>query len=184
MPENTDKQLNTYHDTNQQKLYDLCRHGTLADVKKIINRGGMMNGIVLGYAAQRYSSLPELFDWLLEQKCPVDMHTWFHIVGSTDAIKLAQMLQARGYTIEWMAYYAAYFLKKELLRYAVSIIGWSEAILEIIAQLKVKPDAKKYHVRMFRWAVKESGIRPTKQMKEIAFINGNKDIVSFITWAR
>ena len=72
-----------YFAPKQKRFLEACKKGDLAEVEAAVKDGAQMIGLGLGLAAAACEKKDTVFDWLLQNKCPVDGDTWLysHVYG-------------------------------------------------------------------------------------------------------
>ena len=78
----------------ERRFCEACREGDLDKVKSALAARAKMSGLGLGLAAE--SKKYNVFDWLLQENCPVNGDTWLysHVYGAapgSEEEKLAMM---------------------------------------------------------------------------------------------
>ena len=86
--------MQTPFDQKQYQFGLACKENTIDNAKEQLAQGVKLEGIHLGVAASFPTNLA-VFDWLLEQDCPVNGDTWLYIIGLPNSVDLIKRIVAK-----------------------------------------------------------------------------------------
>jgi hypothetical protein len=121
-----------------------------------------LEGICLGLAASFPKDMA-VFNWLLENDCPVNGDTWLYVSSAENSeVRIKEIHERKKQTkgtcdLKTAGIHAASNLNRPMLEYVVSQTGWLPVYLNSInPEETYAPTAKRHHQEFVKWVIDQN----------------------------
>ncbi len=144
--------------SDEQRAFDYaCKEGDLVRAKACLSRGVKLEGICLGLAASFPKDMA-VFNWLLENDCPVNGDTWLYVATADNSeVRTQEIYERKKQTkspcdLKTAGVHAASNLNQPMLTYVVSQTGWLPLyIRNINPACSYAEQAREHHQNFVKW---------------------------------